>query len=397
MAVTDGDKTLKDRAKKWQPVFRLIRRGHLKPGLSSIAHSMPDDLGGGLRAHPHLALAIASVLLVITLFLGLGIGAVAISPVSIIDAVGKMLGLPGAGAVSTPIEESILMSVRLPRVILGVLAGAALALTGVLMQAFFRNPLADPALIGVSAGGALGAVCMIVLGAAFFEGLSQAASVFALPLAAFFGSLSVCAIVFALARQDGVVNVTTMLLCGIAVNAMAGAGIGFLSFMADDAQLRDLTFWSLGSLGAASWWQFQAVGPALLVVLMAAPFLMMGLNALLLGDAEAQHLGYKVEQLKLVTLLLTCVGAGAVVAMCGVIGFIGLIAPHMSRLIVGPDHRHVIPLAAILGAVLLTGADIVARTIAVPAELPIGVLTAVIGGPVFLWLLRRGKGRAFHA
>lgn len=353
--------------------------------------------GAGLRARPGLAIGLASALLAATLFLGLGIGAVAIGPLSVVDTMAHALGLPGTGAAATPVERSILINVRLPRVLLGLLAGAALALTGVLMQAFFRNPLADPALIGVSAGGALGAVCMIVLGAAVFEGLSQAVSVFALPIAAFLGSLGACAVVFVLARQDGVVNVTTMLLCGIAVNAMAGAGIGFLSFMADDAQLRDLTFWSLGSLGAASWWQLQAVGPALLALLIAAPFLVMGLNALLLGDAEALHLGYRVERLKLVVLLLTCVGAGAVVAMCGVIGFIGLIAPHMSRLIVGPEHRYVVPLAAILGAALLTGADIVARTAVAPAELPIGVLTAVIGGPVFLWLLRQGKGSAFHA
>ena len=353
--------------------------------------------GLGLRARPRLVIGAAAALLVATLFLGLGIGAVAISPPSAVDAVAHALGLPGAGAASTPVERSILTNIRLPRVILGVLGGAALALTGVLMQSFFRNPLADPALIGVSTGGALGAVCMIVLGATVFDGLSQAASVLALPVAAFLGSLGACAIIFVLARQDGVVNVTTMLLCGIAVNAMAGAGIGFLSFMADDAQLRDLTFWSLGSLGAASWWQVHAVGPALLAILVAAPFLTMGLNALLLGDAEALHLGYHAERLKLVILLLTCVGAGTVVAMCGVIGFIGLIAPHMSRLIVGPDHRYVVPLAAILGAALLTGADIVARTAVAPAELPIGVLTAIIGGPMFLWLLRQGKGRGFHA
>lgn len=365
--------------------------------MSAAAAAEDESVGGGLRARPRLAVAAAAVLLIATLFLALGVGAVAIGPLSVVDAIAAAAGLPGSGDVSTAIEQSILMNVRVPRVMLGLLAGAALALTGVLMQGFFRNPLADPALIGVSAGGALGAVCMIVLGAAFMQGLSQVASVFALPIAAFIGSLGACAVVFVLARQDGIVSVTTMLLCGIAVNAMAGAGIGFLSFMADDAQLRDLTFWSLGSLGAASWWQIQAVGPALLAILIAAPLLTMGLNALLLGDAEALHLGYRVERLKIAILLLTCVGAGAVVAMCGVIGFIGLIAPHMSRLIVGPDHRYVIPLAALLGATLLTGADIVARTAVSPAELPIGVLTALIGGPVFLWLLRQRRGSGFHA
>lgn len=350
-----------------------------------------------LRARPHLAVGAAALLLVVVVFLALGIGAVPITPLAVVDAAAVAVGVPGTGTLATPVEQTILLSVRLPRVVLAVLAGTVLALTGVLMQAFFRNPLADPALIGVSAGGALGAVSMIVLGVAVFDGLSPAAAVLALPVAAFAGSMGACVVVFVLARQGGVVNVTTMLLCGIAVNAMVGAGIGILSFVADDAQLRDLTFWSLGSLGAASWWQIEAIGPAFLAILIAAPFFVAALNALLLGDAEALHLGFRIEQLKLVILVLTCIGAGAVVAMCGVIGFVGLIAPHMSRLLVGPDHRYVVPLSAMLGAALLTGADIVARTVVAPAELPIGVLTALIGGPVFLWLLRQRGSRAFHA
>jgi len=350
-----------------------------------------------LRSHPHLVTGSVGLLLMFVVAFALGIGAVEISPMAVLDTLASTLHLPGTGNISSGIEQSILLNVRLPRVVLAVMAGAALALTGVLMQAFFRNPLADPALIGVSTGGALGAVCMIVLGSASFQGLSQLASTFALPFAAFIGSLAACAIVFTLARREGMVDVTTMLLCGIAVNAMAGAGIGFMSFLADDAQLRDLTFWSLGSLGAASWWQVQAVGPALIAILIASPFLMLALNALLLGDSEALHLGFSVERLKLLILLLTCLGAGAVVATCGVIGFIGLIAPHVSRQLVGPDHRYVMPLAALLGATLLTGADIFARTSVAPAELPIGILTAMIGGPVFLWLLRHSKQRAFNA
>lgn len=333
----------------------------------------------------------------VTAVLALGIGAVWITPADVLDALGQNLGIPWAGHRVSELHQSILASVRIPRVTLGLLAGAVLAMTGVMMQAFFRNPLADPALIGVSAGGALGAVAMIVLGTAVFSGLTQLAAALALPAAAFLGSLMATSVVFALARHDGRVNVTTMLLCGIAVNAMAGAGIGLFSFVADDAQLRDLTFWSLGSLGAASSWQFLAIGPAFAAIAIATPFLMAGLNALLLGDSEAANLGYDVERLKLVILLLTCVGAGAVVATCGVIGFIGLIAPHLSRLLVGPDHRYVLPLSALLGAVLLTLADIIARTSVAPAELPIGVLTALIGGPVFLWLLRERQGGAAYA
>jgi iron complex transport system permease protein len=350
-----------------------------------------------IRQHPRTALVSVAGALLTTVILALGIGAVWITPLHVLDALASGLGVPGTGERVSDMHQSILYSVRVPRVFLGVLAGAVLAVTGVLMQAFFRNPLADPALIGVAAGGALGAVSMIVLGVSFYAGLSTSLSIIALPAAAFLGSLLASGIVFALARQEGRVDVATMLLCGIAVNAMAGAGIGLLSFAADDAQLRDLTFWSLGSLGAASWWQVQAVLPAVLVLVLVAGFLMPALNALLLGDAEALHLGYRVEWLKVGILLLTCLGAGAVVATCGVIGFIGLIAPHVARLLVGPDHRHVLPLAAMLGATLLTLADIVARTIVSPAELPIGVLTALIGGPIFLWLLRRKHGGDSHA
>jgi len=350
-----------------------------------------------IRQHPRTALVAAACGLLAVFVLALGIGAIWIRPLHVLDALAAALGVPGAGELVSDMHTSILYSVRVPRVFLGVLAGAVLAVTGVLMQAFFRNPLADPALIGVAAGGALGAVSMIVLGVSFYAGLTTTMSIFALPAAAFLGSLVASGIVFALARHEGRVDVTTMLLCGIAVNAMAGAGIGLLSFAADDAQLRDLTFWSLGSLGAASWWQVQAVLPSVLILALVAAFLMPALNALLLGDSEALHLGYRVEALKVSILLLTCIGAGAVVATCGVIGFIGLIAPHLARLLVGPDHRHVLPLAAMLGATLLTLADIVARTIVSPAELPIGVLTALIGGPIFLWLLRRTTGRGMHA
>ena len=350
-----------------------------------------------LRRYPNAVTLVILGMLSIVTVLALGRGAVDIPPVAVLDTLAGAVGLPGTGEYATSLQQSIILSVRLPRVLLGLLAGGILAITGVLMQAFFRNPLADPALIGVSAGGALGAVAMIVLGSSLFSGLAASTSALALPGAAFIGSLTACGIVFGLARREGHVNVTTMLLCGIAVNAMAGAGIGLLSFLADDAQLRDLTFWSLGSLGAASWWQIAAVLPACLLIIVSAPFLMPTLNALLLGDSEARHLGYDVERLKLFILLLTCSGAGAVVATSGVIGFIGLIAPHLSRLLVGPNHRYVIPISGLFGATLLTLADMIARTIVVPAELPIGILTALIGGPIFLWLLRQTGDRRLHA
>lgn len=356
-----------------------------------------DRSNYNFRDHPGFTIVLAVLLLLFAVFSAFGIGAVPIAPAVVVDTVAASLSIPGTGELATSIEQSILMNVRMPRVLIGLMGGALMALTGVMMQAFFRNPLADPALIGVATGGAFGAVCMIVLGATLFEGLPSGAMSMLLPTAAFFGSLGACAIIFSLARRNGIVNVTTMLLCGIAVNAVAGAGIGFMSFLADDAQLRDITFWSLGSLGAASWSHVNAVLPAAVIVISAICFLPMALNALLLGDAEAIHLGFRVEALKLSVLLLTCLGAGAVVATCGVIGFIGLVAPHASRLLVGPDHRFVIPLSALLGSALLLGADVIARTAVSPAELPIGVLTAIIGGPVFLWLLRRDHGSGLNA
>lgn len=341
-----------------------------------------------IRHTPKLAVFLSAALLLLIVIAALGIGAVGVRPLTILYIMLEHLGIMDLGHAGG-VETSIIVNIRLPRVLLGATGGALLAITGMLMQTFFRNPLADPALIGVATGGALGAVTMIVIGATFFAGLSQLATMFALPTAAFIGSLGAGSLVFVLSRHDNIINVTTMLLCGIAVNAIAGAGIGLMSFMADDAQLRDITFWSLGSLGAAGWWQVGVVSACLFLILVVTSGLMGGLNALLLGDGEAHHLGYSVERLKIAILLLTCLGAGAVVAVCGVIGFIGLIAPHLSRLLVGPGHHYALPLSGFLGASLLTSADIVARIAVTPAELPIGILTAFIGGPVFLWLLRQ--------
>lgn len=326
----------------------------------------------------------AALLCAAVAVLAIGTGAVRIAPAQVL-----------AGVFSWPDEalseamRTVIHTVRLPRVLQGLAAGAALATAGVLLQALFRNPLADPALIGVSSGAALGAVSIIVLGATVLAGLSRVLGVWTLPLAAFAGAALTALLVFALARRDGTLDPTTMLLCGIAVNALAGAGIGLLTFLATDEQLRNLTFWSLGSLGAATWGSLLGIAPALLLLVLAVPPLVRPLNALLLGESEALHLGVAVERLKRLLVVLAAAGAGAVVAVCGVIGFIGLIAPHLARLLAGPDHRVVLPLSALLGATLLTAGDLVARTAVRPAELPIGILTALLGAPFFLWLLRR--------
>ncbi len=348
-----------------------------------------------LRHHPRAALLLAAALLAVTAIGALGAGAVQIAPGEVVGWIGWKLGL--GGPAPDDMTDAVLGAVRVPRVMMAMVAGAGLAAAGVLMQAFFRNPLADPALIGVASGGALGAVAIIVLGATLFEGLVGLLGALALPLAAFAGSLLTTLLVYGLARRDGLVDASTMLLAGIAVNAIAAAGIGLLTFIATDTQLRNLTFWTLGSLSAADWGAFATVAPAVLAILVAVPVLAGPLNALLLGDAEARHLGIRVEPLKRLILVLTCVAAAAVVSAAGVIGFVGLIAPHLARLLVGPDHRFMLPLAVVLGAVLLLAADTLTRILVAPAELPLGVLTALVGGPLFLWLLRRARGTLFHA
>jgi iron complex transport system permease protein len=322
--------------------------------------------------------------------LAISAGAVRIPALDVL----RILGEPAGGA-GTSTFHVVVWDVRLPRVLLALVAGAGLAVCGVLMQALFRNPLADPALIGVSAGAGLGAVSVIVLGATWLSGVNQLLGIWTLPVAAFCGALGTAAIVFRLASRDGQIDPTTMLLCGIAINALMGAAIGLLTFIATDEQLRNLTFWTLGSLGSASWALLLATTTPLVMIGALSPWLAPRLNALLLGESEALHLGVAVEVLKRVIVLLTAATAGAIVAASGIIGFVGLVAPHVARLLIGPDHRGTLPLAAVLGATLLTAGDLVARTLVRPAELPIGILTALIGGPFFLWLLRHR--RRFHS
>jgi iron complex transport system permease protein len=218
--------------------------------------------------------------------------------------------------------------------------------------------------------------------------LAQAA---ALPLAAFAGGLAATWLVYRLATRDGRTAVATLLLAGVALGAVAGAGTGLLLFLADDAQLRSVTFWSLGSLGGATWTALAGVAPLLLLALLVALALARPLNALLLGEAEAFHLGVRVERAKRMAVGVAALGVGAAVAVSGVIGFVGLVVPHLGRLALGPDHRRLLPASALLGAALLLLADLAARTVAAPAELPIGILTALVGAPFFLWLLLRER------
>lgn len=348
--------------------------------------SLPNAL------QPSIVLPLLFILLIVIALLGVGIGAVQISPLQVIAILLSKLGIE-SGIDFEARQQAVLMVIRLPRVVMGLLIGASLAVSGAAIQGLFRNPLADPGLIGISSGAALAAALMIVLGNSVLSGFVAIFGSFALPIAAFGGGVLTTLLIYRLASVGGQTRVATMLLAGIAVNAIAGAGIGMMVFIATDDQLRDITFWSLGSLGRASWDTVLSMLPFLLIALLPVPFLARSLNALLLGEAEAGHLGVNVERIKTVVIITVALAVGAGVAVTGIIGFVGLVVPHLMRLFAGPDHRIVLPGSALLGASLLVGADLLARTIAVPAEIPIGIVTALVGGPFFLYLLLRDRAR----
>ncbi len=329
------------------------------------------------------------ILLAISFIAGSARGAYAISPFELLNVVWAAL----TGASDTSPQHMVFMNIRLPRLLLGVAAGAALGLSGALMQGLFRNPLADPGLIGISSGAALAAGITIVMGSVWFPDLPRTLGSWTLVVTAFAGSLAVTLLVYTLSQQDGATRVGLMLLAGIAVNALAGAGLGLLTFLATDEQLRNIQFWLLGSLGGARWSAVALVGAVVVVALCAGMSLARPLNAIALGEAQAALLGVPVERVKRYAVLLAALAVGAVTATTGIIGFIGLVAPHCVRMIAGPDHRVVLPGSALLGAALVLLADSVARTAVKPAELPLGVLTAFVGVPFFLLLLRHFKSR----
>ena len=328
-------------------------------------------------------------LLAMALVAGSAQGAYAISPAQLWNVLRDMVG----GSDNPTPEHLVFVNIRLPRLLLGVAAGAGLGLAGALMQGLFRNPLADPGLIGVSSGAALAAASFIVMGNLWFPDLPRALGSWTLVSMAFMGGLVVTFLIYALAQSQGGTRMGLMLLAGIAVNALAGAGLGYLSFLATDEQLRNLQFWLLGSLGGARWSAVVLVGTIVFIASCAGLTLARPLNAIALGEAQAVLLGVDVERTKRWAIWVCALAVGAVTATTGMIGFVGLIAPHWVRMVAGPDHRIVLPGSALLGAALVLAADAVARTAVKPAELPLGVLTAFIGVPMFLFMLRHFRGR----
>lgn len=344
----------------------------LQPPVSPGVH--PDP------AHPRRIVVLLGCLM-LACVVALSLGSVSIAPAKLL----AFLGL-GDGEALADYEHAVLWQIRLPRIALALVIGAALAVAGAGMQGLLRNPLAEPGLVGVSSGAALAAAAFMVVGA----GLVPTA--LGLPLASFVGAALAAWAVLRLAVVGGRTRVATMLLAGLALNAIAGAGIGLLSYIADDFALRAVTLWMFGSLARAGTAELAIGAPLLLAATLWIGSRARSLNALLLGEAEARHLGVDVEALKRQLTLAIVLAAGVAVALAGIIGFVGLIVPHLVRLWVGPDHRRLLPLCALLGALLLLVADTLARTLFMPAELPIGILTALVGGPFFLVLLLRYRG-----
>lgn len=286
------------------------------------------------------------------------------------------------GPAPDPLADATLWNIRFPRILLGLLVGAALGCSGTVMQAVFGNPLAEPGVIGISAGAAVGACVAIVVDVAF-------AGIYTVPLLAFLGALATTLLVYGLSRSRGRAGVVTMILTGIAVTAVANALIALLVFMADSTGRDQIVFWQMGSLNGATWTAVRTSAPVVLLGLAGCLLVSGRLNLLALGERAAQHSGVHVERLRMVSIACTALLTGAAVAYAGIIAFVGLIVPHVLRLVMGPSNRALVPASALGGALLISGADLAARTLVAYADLPIGIFTALVGGPMFFLLLRR--------
>lgn len=326
-----------------------------------------------------------ALLLLAAAAVGLGVGAVDINPIQVFAILLDHLGID-VGVEFTSTQDAVLWSIRLPRVALGVVVGAGLGIAGAAFQGIFRNPLADPQLIGISSGAAFGSVVAILV----LEGVIGS---LAGPIGGVAGGVGAGIVVYSLARNQGRTEVVTLVLAGLAVAAIGGAGAAFLSVAADDARLGSVLFYSLGSLSIATWDLLWRTLPLVALAAVALPFSARRLDLVLLGEREATHLGVDVERTRIMVVGLATAAVGASVAAAGAIGFVGLLAPHSIRLVAGPGHRLLLPASALGGAVFVVLADAVARTVASPLEVPIGLLTAIVGGPAFLVLLARTRRR----
>ncbi len=336
-------------------------------------------------------LILCAVVLVAALLASLAIGPVVIPPGKVSGILWDALfGIRATTGLDMR-DAIVVLDIRLPRTLLAACVGGTLAVAGAVMQGVFRNPLADPGIVGVSSGAALAAVAWIVFGNLVVGFVPRWLFNYSLPLAAFGGGLVATLLLHRMASRNGRTAVASLLFAGIALGSLTGAATGLIIFVASDQQLREFTFWSLGSLGGATWPRVGMILPFMIALIGGSLWLARGLDALALGEAEAFHIGVNVERLKRVAIVVVAAGVGAAVAVSGIIGFVGLVVPHLLRLSAGPAHRTLIIGSALLGAGLLTASDVFARVVAAPAELPLGVVTALIGAPFFLWLLRRHR------
>jgi iron complex transport system permease protein len=357
--------------------------------VAGIAHRGLGRLRHSPSARRMLVIGLVVLLLVVAT-LAVTIGAAGIPARRLPAALGWIAG-DGDSAILTR-DRLVLWSIRLPRIAMAATVGALLAAAGTIMQGLFRNPLADPALVGVSGGGALAAAFVIVVGDRLLAESGMHLPFGLLPAAAFGGSLLATILLYRIATRENRTSIAVFLLGGLAIAALSNAGIGMLVFTADDRQLRDVTFWMLGSVSGATWSKVAILAPFLFAMFALVPSFARGLDFLVLGESEAFHMGVEVERLKRRAIVLVSAMTGAAVSFAGIIGFVGIIVPHLLRLVIGPGHRLLLPASAVLGAALLLVADTLARTLAAPAEVPIGILTAIVGAPAFLSILMRQRG-----
>ncbi|WP_425498987.1 FecCD family ABC transporter permease [Oerskovia flava] len=341
-------------------------------------------------ARPARATALFVVLtlaLVVLALVSAGLGQLSIPPDQVLGSVLHRIGLDLGPVPSHPNGDAALWTIRFPRVVMAMAVGAALATAGALMQGVFGNPLAEPGVVGVSSGAAVAACSTIVFGISFLGPWTIA-------VAAFVGGLVTTFLVYGLARSGGRTEVVTLVLTGVAVNAVCGAALALLTFLGDTQAREQIVFWQLGSLNGTRWPYVAVVAPLVLAGIAGAVLLARRLDLLSLGERAARHLGVDVERLRVVSIVVVALLTAAAVAFCGIIAFVGLVVPHLVRMAVGPGHRVLVPASALGGAVLLLAADLVARTAVPYADLPIGMLTALVGGPFFFWLIRRTRRSA---
>ena len=342
-------------------------------------------MGRVSRVPLRVVILIGVALLVVMMIVSVGTGPVGLGVGAIMRVI--VHEVLGVGQPQPQLETTVVMTLRLPRVLFGVLVGAALAVSGASLQSLLRNPLAGPGIIGVSGGASMGAVAAIVL----LPSLSGIAVAWVVPAAAFLGGLLVTSVIYALARPRAGSGTARLLLVGIAIGSAAAAVTGFLTYAADDDELQTVVFWQMGSLGHLDWIKLAVAAPVIIGCCIVLTLLARHLDLLSLGDRQARHLGLDVARTRKIVIAMAALLTGTSVAFTGTIGFIGLVVPHLARLLCGPPHRRVLPVSAVLGALLIVFADTLSRTIAPPDEVPIGLFTAALGAPFFLIVVLRTK------